>query len=82
MDEWHYIDLPVRFPSEMKMDLKKANITFKPDDALGTLVNIISLTLLESMSQSLDEMVEIRERKLRRAIRKESLRAISYSCSR
>jgi hypothetical protein len=34
MDEWHYIDLPVRFPSL----LEKQNITYKQDDALGTIV--------------------------------------------
>jgi hypothetical protein len=42
MDEWHFIDLPVRFPEI----LEKQNITFKDDDALGTLVRKKKLLIL------------------------------------
>ena len=39
LDEWHFIDLPVRYP-EVAERLAKSNITYKNDDALGTLVKI------------------------------------------
>ena len=42
MDEWHFIDLPVRFPEL----IEKSNITFKDDDALGTLVRQLNFKIL------------------------------------
>jgi hypothetical protein len=33
MDQWHYIDLPVRYENKLKQA-----ISYKPDDALGTIV--------------------------------------------
>ena len=39
MDEWHFIDLPVRFPA-LSFMRDNFNITYKPDDALGTIVTL------------------------------------------
>jgi hypothetical protein len=37
LDEWHFIDLPVRLGKIFQNN--NLNITYKPDDALGTIVS-------------------------------------------
>jgi hypothetical protein len=41
LDEWHFIDLPVRYGKLFEKN--NLNITYKPDDALGTIVSEIKL---------------------------------------
>lgn len=47
LDTWHYLDLPVRYPKL----IEKQNITYKPDDALGTLVRFLKFILSINVTQ-------------------------------